>query len=192
MVSKLLLAVQDARMVASTASPAVRRRLQEHYEAIREGIGVHKPPTEYGAIPTDPYSHTPGFAGAQQPGMTGQVKEDILSRFAEMGACVDAGRLVFRVDLFRAGELREAAGRFEYLDVDGEPRGLELPEGSLAFTTCQVPVVVHRTGPAHIELTLSDGSRRNVAGLELDAETSAVLFERTGRIRRVDVFFGIA
>jgi hypothetical protein len=192
MVSKLLLAVQDLRAAAGGASPAIRRRLQEHYEAIREGIGVHKTPTEYGAIPTDPYSHTPGFAGVQQPGMTGQVKEDILARFAEMGACVDAGRLVFRADLFRAGELRKTAGRFEYLDVAGEPRVLDLPKGSLAFTTCQVPVVVHRTGPAHVELTLSDGSGRKVAGLELDPETSAALFERTGRIRRVDVFFGIA
>jgi hypothetical protein len=191
MVSKLLLAVQDVRAAAGGASPEVRRRLREHYEAVREGIGVHKTPLEYGAIPTDPYSHTPGFAGAQQPGMTGQVKEDILSRFAEMGACVDAGHLVFRADLFRAGELRETAGRFEYLDLDGEPHGLELPEGSLAFTTCQVPVVVHRAGPAHVELALSDGSTRSVGGLELDAETSAAIFERTGRIRRVDVFFGL-
>ncbi len=38
----------------------------------------------YGAIPTDPYSHTPGFAGAQQPGMTGPVKEDIC-RLGELG-----------------------------------------------------------------------------------------------------------
>ncbi len=192
MVSKLLLAVQDLRAAAGAAPPAVRRRLQERYEAIREGIGVHKSPAAYGAIPTDPYSHTPGFAGVQQPGMTGQVKEDILSRFAEMGAAVDAGRLVFSADRFRAGELRGKAGRFEYLDVDGEPRELALEKGSLAFTTCQVPVVVHRTGPARVELTLADDSSRKVEGLALDAETSAAIFERTGRIRRVDVFFGLA
>ncbi len=39
---------------AGAAEPAVLRRLQEHYDAIREGIGVHKPPTEYGAIPDRP------------------------------------------------------------------------------------------------------------------------------------------
>ena len=36
-------------------------------------------------VPTDPYSHTPGFAGVQQPGMTGQVKEEILTRWGELG-----------------------------------------------------------------------------------------------------------
>jgi hypothetical protein len=192
MVSKLLLAVQDLRAAASTASPALRHRLQQHYEAIREGIGVHKKPSEYGAIPTDPYSHTPGFAGVQQPGMTGQVKEDILSRFAEMGASVDAGRLVFAADRFRAVELRAAAGRFEYLDLDGGPRSLDLPQGSLAFTICQVPVVVHGKGPARVTLLLADGSSREVPGLELEIETSAAIFERTGRIRRLDVFFALA
>ena len=47
----------------------------------------------YGAFPTDPYSHTPSFAGARQPGMTGQVKEDFLARLGELGAQVVAGRL---------------------------------------------------------------------------------------------------
>ena len=50
-----------------------------------KGIGAHKSPVNYGAFPSDPYSHTPAGKGAQQPGMTGQVKEDILSRFGELG-----------------------------------------------------------------------------------------------------------
>ena len=62
--------------------------LLEHYYEINEGIGVHKSPALYGAFPTDPYSHTPAGKGAQQPGMTGQVKEDILSRFGELGVFV--------------------------------------------------------------------------------------------------------
>ena len=192
MVAKLLLAVQDLRAAAGAAPPALRRRLQEHYEAIREGIGVHKTPTQYGAIPTDPYSHTPGFAGVQQPGMTGQVKEDILSRFAEMGAAVDGGRLVFSAGRFRTFELRRRASHFDYLDLDGQPRRLDLEKGSLAFTICQVPVVVHGSGPARLELTLADGSSRKLTGLALDSELSAAVFERTGRIRRLDVFFALA
>ena len=40
---------------------------------------VQNHPELYGAFPTDPYSHTPGGKGAQQPGMTGQVKEDLLA-----------------------------------------------------------------------------------------------------------------
>jgi len=57
---------------------------------------VHKPPARHGAIPTDPYSHTTGFAGAQQPGMTGQVKEDLLTRMSELGLHIEAGRISFR------------------------------------------------------------------------------------------------
>ena len=32
----------------------------------------------------DPYSHTPGGAGAKQPGMTGQVKEEVITRLGEL------------------------------------------------------------------------------------------------------------
>src|ERR1039458_5021052 len=46
-------------------------------------------------MPTDPYSHTPSFAGAQQPGMTGQVKEDLIARLGEMGVALEGGRLAF-------------------------------------------------------------------------------------------------
>ena len=69
-------------------------RLLDHYYEASEGIGVHKSPELYGAFPTDPYSHTPGSKGAQQPGMTGQVKEDILSRFGELGVFVKDGKLI--------------------------------------------------------------------------------------------------
>ena len=98
MVSKLLLAVQECclQAIAAGESEEIVGRLLEHYYEINEGIGVHKQPSLYGAFPIDPYSHTPAGKGAQQPGMTGQVKEDILSRFGELGVFVKGGRLVFR------------------------------------------------------------------------------------------------
>ena len=55
-------------------------RLERHDGAIRDGIGVHRSPAEYGAVPTDPSSHSPGFSGVQQPGMMGQVKEGLITR----------------------------------------------------------------------------------------------------------------
>lgn len=72
MVSKLLLTVDEAHLDArhSGAHEADIERLERHYDQIRAGIGVHKSPAEYGAVPTDPYSHTPSFSGVQQPGMT--------------------------------------------------------------------------------------------------------------------------
>jgi hypothetical protein len=60
----------------------------------------------------------------------------------------------------------------------------------MAFTTCQVPVVAHRRGPQRIEITHADTSLHTVKSLELDATASATVFERSGVVRRLDVFFG--
>jgi hypothetical protein len=102
MVSKLLLAVGEnisaytERVELNTPSgDRTFLRLCSHYRAIREGIGSHKQPDEYGSFPFDPYSHTPSMAGVQQPGMTGQVKEDILNRFFELGVIVHNGQITF-------------------------------------------------------------------------------------------------
>ena len=192
MVSKLLLAVQEVmdRGAREGEDAAAVNRLRNHYVDIREGIGVHKPPELYGAIPTDPYSHTPGFAGVQQPGMTGQVKEDLITRLGEMGVAVEDGRICFRAHLLNRNEFLPQASEFLYYDVEGKERRIGLESGTLAFTTCQVPVVVHRAGVQRIEITSVDGSRRTVQDLQFDAETSAAIFERTGAVQRLDVFFG--
>jgi hypothetical protein len=190
MVSKLLIAVQEVmdRAVRAGEEVAVVERLRRHYLAIREGIGVDKSPEVYGAIPTDPYSHTPSFAGAQQPGMTGQVKEDLITRLGEMGVAVEDGRLAFHAHLVVRDEFLEEARTFRLFDVDGEEYTLQLEPGTLAFTICQVPVVAHRSGPPRIEITTADGLRRMADGLSLDAETSAAIFERRGTVRRLDVY----
>jgi hypothetical protein len=192
MVSKLLLAVQEVLDRAGCAGEdaVVVERLRSHYHEIREGIGVHKPPELYGAIPTDPYSHTPGFAGVQQPGMTGQVKEDLISRLGEMGVGVTEGRLCFRRHLLSRGEFLPGARTFHFYNLDGQECSLDLHPGTMAFTTCQTPVVAHQSGPRRIEITRGDGSRDTVEGLDLDAGTSTAIFERTGAVRRLDVFFG--
>jgi hypothetical protein len=97
MVSKLALAIGEALATAARvgAEPELFARLYEHYRQVREGLGMNKTPAHYGAFPVDPYSHTPGFAGVQQPGMTGQVKEDIINRFLELGVSVEDGTVVF-------------------------------------------------------------------------------------------------
>jgi hypothetical protein len=99
------LAVQEVslRAVENEENAEVVGRLLEHYYEINAGVGVHKSPMLYGAFPTDPYSHTPAGKGAQQPGMTGQVKEDILSRFGELGVFVNEGCIHFNPCLLRRG-----------------------------------------------------------------------------------------
>ena len=85
MVAKLLLAVQEAYWSAIDEDQSDVDRLAAAYRRIRAGLGFQKDPLTYGAIPTDCYSHTPMHAGAQQPGMTGQVKEEVLTRLGELG-----------------------------------------------------------------------------------------------------------
>lgn len=190
MVSKLLLAVQEVLNKAASINEdkAILDRLRNHYYEIREGIGVHKSPELYGAFPTDPYSHTPSFIGAQQPGMTGQVKEDIISRLGEMGVVVEDGCIKFRTHLINQAEFLKAPRRFTYYDVKGRQQSMELDKDTLAFTVCQVPVVIHRSGKMRIEVTDASGSRRAIKGLDLDAETSSAIFNRTGMVYSLDVF----
>ena len=78
--------------------------LIEKYTDIRKGLGFNKTPEVYGAFPTDPYSHTPKGQGARQPGMTGSVKEEILTRQAELGMSIENGNLVFDFLLFDRNE----------------------------------------------------------------------------------------
>ncbi|MCK6507312.1 hypothetical protein L6R53_28730 [Myxococcota bacterium] len=189
MVSKLALALQEQALAAARgAAPAeVASGLADAWRAVWEGLGVHREPSRYGAFPTDAYSHTPRHAGAQQPGMTGQVKEDILGRWGELGVRVEAGRLAFRPVLLRSAELLPQGGAFACLDVDGKPETVEVPAGGLAFTFCQVPVVYRaERGPA-LRVHLADGQRLHLAGDTLSAELSAEVFGRTGRVRRIEV-----
>ena len=95
MVAKLLLAAQEnfLRAVKDGRSQPVLRKLAEAYYQVRAGLGFNKTAAGFGAFPTDPYSHTPGHAGAQQPGMTGQVKEEVITRLGELGVLVEGGRL---------------------------------------------------------------------------------------------------
>jgi hypothetical protein len=194
MVSKLCLAAQEAffRAGEQGAAADVRKRLRRHYEAIRDGLGVHKPPDRYGAFPTDPYSHTPGFAGVQQPGMTGQVKEDLLSRFGELGAAVENGILRFRPGLLDGAAFLKSPRLFRYFHLGGGPGVIDLPKGSLAFTICQVPVVVRLSRDEKITVTRQSGETLEHDGLALDRGTSESIFERRGAVRRLDVFLHAA
>ncbi|TFD31541.1 hypothetical protein [Cryobacterium cryoconiti] len=184
MVSKLLLAVQETleRAVAEQADEAAISGLKAAYEDVRAGIGYRKDPLTYGAFPTDPYSHTPAGHGARQPGMTGQVKEEVLTRMGELGLRVEDGRIRLRPTLLRAGEWTTTPGTFTYSDVTGEQQSIDLPAGALAFTFCQVPVVFHRGGPLDVVAHLSDGTHVPGQGGTLDADLSASIFRRDGRV----------
>jgi hypothetical protein len=187
MVSKLLLAVQEIYFHALDVDYGSAPALADVYFDIREGLGYKKSPDDYGAFPTDPYSHTPAGAGAKQPGMTGQVKEEILTRFGELGLFVDAGVITFDPSLLSTEEMTTSPSVFHYVDIFGVKREIELLPSSLAFTFCQVPVVYCTNVDTNIEIHYTDGSQNKISGNFLDSEISQILFNRNGLIDRLIV-----
>ena len=189
MVSKLVLAVQECSLKAMNDNESAETigRLLEHYYEINEGIGVHKSPELYGAIPTDPYSHTPGGKGAQQPGMTGQVKEDVLSRFGELGVVVENGELQFKPNLLRKDEFLKTSKSFKYTAIDKKVKEIKLEENSLCFTYCQIPVIYKLGTENAIQLIHVNGNELKIEGQVIDGVTSEKIFSRSGEIEKIVV-----
>ena len=189
MVAKLLLAVQENFFSAleQGVDETTCKQLGRLYYRVRKGIGFNKTPAEYGAFPTDPYSHTPRHAGAQQPGMTGQVKEEILTRFGELGVRVSDGTVQFQPNLLRGREFVSNPRVYRYLDVTDNWQTITVPARGLAFTWCQVPVVYQLNDKVAPELSITwdDGTKQSLAQLALPVEESSELFRRSGRIRQL-------
>ena len=139
MVSKLLVATQECYFQALDADAPETEALAKHYHAILEGTGVHKSAREYGAFSTDAYSHTPWGKGVRQPGMTGQVKEDILCRFGELGVRVNKGKVSFHPTLLNDKEF--------------------LSDGSLSFSYCGAQITYHRGNGEGMTLSEADSAR---------------------------------
>jgi len=191
MVAKLLLAVQETyeRERRNHPESSAVHALAASYEDIRAGLGVAKSPETYGAFPTDPYSHSPRHSGAQQPGMTGQVKEEILTRMGELGVHIRSGRIHFEPTLLKACEFFESPSLFRFPDADarGNIREIPLPAGALAFILMDVPVVYQNADDASIRLSFKDGMESRIDGSILPADLSHSLFHRTARIARIEV-----
>jgi len=150
MVSKLLLAVGETIERVPRENTALTVRLVAHYMDIREGIGSHKSPAEYGSFPFDPYSHTPTMAGVQQPGMTGQVKEDIISRWFELGISVRDGQLWFGPRFICPDDFKNGELRFTYCGTEIIYRlKYKLPKHGW-YVTDTPPVAYPREDSAHV------------------------------------------
>ena len=148
--SKLLVATQECYFEALDANAPETEALSKHYHAILEGTGIHKSAREYGAFSTDAYSHTPWGKGARQPGMTGQVKEDILCRFGELGVRVSDGKVSFRPTLLRDDEF--------------------LADGTLSFTYCGAKITYRRGNGEGMVLSEADSAKlfaRQLSELEI-------------------------
>ena len=137
MVAKLLLAVQERVFEAVDQAAPELPALIAHYRRVRDGLGYRRDAQAWGAFPADPYSHTPGEGGAQQPGMTGQVKEEILTRWGELGLRMRGGRVHFNPVLLDAAEV---------------PSG-----GVLSFTWAHVPYTYRRGSATRLRVLSGRG-----------------------------------
>jgi len=170
MVSKLVLAIQETyySAVKSGETNEIIMQLREQYYAAKDGLGATKNPAVYGAFPTDPYSHTPGFAGVQQPGMTGQVKEDFIARFGELGLTIENGQITFDTSLLKDDEF--------------------ISNNDLEFTFCGTPIKYVKSNEIKLEIVLKDGEKQTIKSNRLDRKLSQSIFSRCGDVQMVNFF----
>ncbi|MBN2864240.1 MAG: hypothetical protein JXN62_13815 [Bacteroidales bacterium] len=188
MVSKLLLATIEIYRTGEELNPnnLTLQRIKDHYYKIRKGLGSHKSPGLHGAVPVDAYSHTPAGAGAKQPGLTGQVKEDIVARFNELGIVIKEGTIVFSPSMLNKEELLDREKVFDFIDLKGKIRKLELHLNQIAFTFCQVPVVYTAGFKQEIIIEYAGGKQKAIQGCVIDAGTSKKIFMRTGKVSKIE------
>jgi hypothetical protein len=175
MVSKLLLTIGEniGWALEQKEDKQLIDSLKKHYAEVKAGIGAHKSPEEYGSFPFDPYSHTPTMAGVQQPGMTGQVKEDIISRFFELGIKVENGCIRIQPEMLNSSEFIQS----------------KVSVKELSFSYCSVPFLYLKDGKKGIELLYKSGKSEITDLYQLNAETSAAIFARSNEIENVIVHF---
>jgi len=188
MVAKLLLVVQEYCFhTECSISPHIRNEFYRYYYKIRDGLGFNKSPEEYGAFPFDPYSHTPEHSGARQPGMTGQVKEEILTRFGELGVNPEKGRISFIPKLLKKEEFLSSKDIWSYYNLEGKECHIRLEKGCLAFTYCQVPVIYQLTQNEHCIAVNFKDDLITFDGSTLSEKLSQHLIRRSGKISLISV-----
>jgi hypothetical protein len=190
MVSKLSVAVMETclRAIKENEDTKTISGLIAHYYEINAGIGVHKSPQLYGAFSVTPYSHTPFHKGAQQPGMTGQVKEDILTRMSELGVQMKEGTLMFEPSLLLRNEFLRDKVNATFITINGNVKNILLEPGCLAFTICQVPVVYKLAGSPKTEVFYTNGIQDTLQSNALSTGISHQILQRTGEIDYLQVY----
>ena len=160
--------------------------LKDAYYRLRQGLGFCKEPKIWGAFPLDPYSHTAYLQGAQQPGMTGQVKEEILTRRLELGVIINNGEISFNPALLRISEFLESPNKFVYFGLDKQTHEINLEKDMLAFTLCQIPVVYKLADENRI-IFETQNDTIEISGLTVNKKLSKRIFARDCDIKQIVV-----
>ncbi len=163
MVSKLMLAV--AELIEKELDENIRMALIREYREIRASLGYKREAKDYGSFPFMPYSHTPKGKGAKQPGMTGQVKEEVITRNIELGAKVENGIFVISPDMLELSEFKD--------------------DGTLRYTRFNTPITYTLSDNDSIEIAVNGSAYRK--SNTLDRNESTDLFNRKGKIKEISV-----
>ena len=89
--------------------------------------------------------------------------------------------------MLRKEEFLQEPTNFSYVDVAGNSQEIPLKKDSLCFTYCQVPVVYKLADKEGLEVFYTNLSSKKFESLELDADPSQQLFERTGQVKQLVV-----
>ena len=190
MVSKLLLAIQENffQINQEEASKNIDS-LGSFYYRVRNGLSAAKSPKKYGAFPFDPYSHTPLHSGAQQPGMTGQVKEEILTRFGELGCFVEDNCIKLDPSLLLPEEFLTKNNTFIYFNVDQQKKELKIKKNQLAYTFCQVPFLYTLSNhDTQIDIFINGETKITIIGNKINSRLSNYIFDRQGKVEQVNLY----
>ena len=122
--------------------------------------------------------------------MTGQVKEEIITRMGELGCIINNGKLIFNPKLLKISEFLTEKSTFSFVDINQSMCKLDLDQNQLAFTYCQVPIVYElKDGGQSISISYANNKIESINGDSLSKEISADLFSRSGKIKEIKVYF---
>ena len=119
--------------------------------------------------------------------MTGQVKEDVISRFGELGVEVSNGTISFNPEMLRNQEFLTKNETFRYVNLSKENIEIDVNKNSLCFTYCQVPIIYTKSSSKKITIDFIDGRSVSIQGNELDIDSSRSLFDRENIIKKINV-----
>ena len=127
------------------------------------------------------------MAGVQQPGMTGQVKEDLLSRLMELGVKISNGCIVIDPVLLTNDEFLTDVAFARATPYALKYPHVEFGSNVLAFSFCNVPFVYTIGGTNGVKVTLTSGEVVVSGLMELSEKLSQDIFARNGNVEKVEV-----
>ena len=118
--------------------------------------------------------------------MTGQVKEEVITRLIELGVFVSSGYFVLILSSLESLSFsrKKTIKLFRY---KWKTMSESLNAGELGFTYCQIPIVYHQSDSTTIRITFENGEVKKIDGDTIDDQISQLIFDKTGEVIKINV-----